>query len=203
MQRQVERTELESRLSQLEKRLEKVRGHRFRRRPGRDYDEDGAMICDDIEGAAVFEIVVELNKVWTRLEALDRARFLPLERLPTAPKPQTRPPQPEPPRFQLPENWEQTARLLQQVFALDLAGLPRADLRELHGILDRRGLAAFELWKFFEASACQVRDTMKRVEAELKARPFDVLQGAGLVDDEPREPPHLVLVEQNDTTMKS
>lgn len=197
MQTQVERTELESRLSQLEKRLEKVRGHRFRR-SGRDYDEDGAMICDDIEGAAVFEIVVELNKVWTLLEALDRARFLPLERLPTAPKPQTRPPQPEPPRFRAPENWEQTALLVNQVFSLDLKSLPRAELRMLWSLLDSRGFDAFRLWKLFEFSVNDIRRGMQRVDAELKARPFDVLDGGGEGSALPAEPPAMRLVQDDD-----
>ncbi len=198
MQTHVERTELESRLSQLEKRLEKVRGRRFRRRPDDDYDEDRAMICEDAEGAAVFEIVVELNKVWTRLEALDRARLLPLERLPTAPKPQTRPPQPESPRFRAPETWEQTDLLVAKALSLDLKSLPRAELRTLLALLDGCGFDAFHVLKLFETAARRIRNGMQRVDAELKARPFDVLEGDGETGDKVREQPSLRLIETYD-----
>lgn len=169
---QTERAELESTVQQLKKRLEKVRGRHFRRHPGRFFDEDGAMIHRDDEGAALFEIVVELNKVWCRLEALDRAASFPLEQLPQVPKPSTRPPQPEPPRFRLPTSWEETALLLERAASLDLAALPRSDLRELRVILDARGLAAFQMWRFFEANAWRLRAAIQKVDAELKAHPL-------------------------------
>ena len=201
---QTERAELESTVQQLKKRLEKVRGRHFHRHPGRFFDEDGAMIHRDDEGAVVFEIVVELNKVWCRLEALDRAASFPLEQLPHVPKPSTRPPQPEPPRFRLPTTWEETVLLLERAASLDLAALPRSDLRDLRVILDARGLAAFQMWRFFEGNARRLRAAIQKVDADLKAHPFDVIEGGGVVDDDATDPlPPLQLIDSNEMIIRS
>lgn len=201
---QTERAELESTVQQLKKRLEKVRGRHFRRQPGRFFDEDGAMILRDDEGAVVFEIVVELNKVWCQLEGLDRAATFPLEQLPQVPKPSTRPPQPEPPRFRLPTTWEETVLLLERAASLDLAALPRSDLRDLRVILDARGLAAFQMWKFFEGNARRLRAAIHKVDADLKAHPFDVYEGGGIVGNDATDSrPRLRLIDTDEIIVRS
>jgi hypothetical protein len=172
-----ERALLDSKVEELKNRLAEVRGLRFRRSTWSD--EDAGKVHCDSEGAAVFQIAVELNRIWSRIEALDAAQAV--ATLPQAPKPSTRPPQREP----KPAPVEDDLTFIRRLRSTRLETLSRRELRSARDSADTREWVASLTPEGRTLERCLTL-LIRDIDKELRRAPFDILDGEELGDGVPR-----------------